>query len=94
MGIIKEKVLSSGISGDYWRIVTVEIDVLAEKCTVRLAIYLSYESRVEGATPIKYDLVEIEDFFVKGADFGSINLGTIYEKIKTSSELKQAEDKI
>ncbi len=90
MALQKTKELASGITGNYWKILQVNIDYLNSTSHVTIALYVDEEARAAGKNP----LAEQQSFNWQGEEFpfGSSDLSAedvnplkvAYAKIKES----------
>ena len=91
MGLLKPKTLSSGVVGEYWRIVQKNMNYDRQDCVVTLALYRNKESRDVGETPVdstQLDLgKEYHDFEYKnGIDtMKNVSLKETYLVLKNKS---------
>lgn len=80
MGIQKEKILNSGISGNYWRILSININRQAFKASAQLGLFKDKAASDAGKPHI--GAVKSFDFTFTSSDLASVNLiSFVYGKI-------------
>lgn len=80
MALIKTKVVSSGVSFDYHKIISIQFEEGAQ-ALIKLASYLNKEARTTGK-----DAVEVSTFYVDIADKTNL-IGSAYAALKTSNKI-------
>lgn len=53
MALIKTHRVPQGIDCNYWRVLTVEVDTVANKVRALIGLYVSKEIRLTGARPVE-----------------------------------------
>jgi len=85
MALILEKILSTGVSGDYWKIIKLDMDIYHGVYRIQLALFKDEKARRDGLNSL-----EIKTFYIRDDNFlGIQNSETInnpiiycYNKIK------------
>ncbi len=95
MGLQLSKELSNGVVADYWRIVSVQMDFVAQRAQVMMALYLNEGARKAG----KISLLNMPIMWI-GADIpfsiDSMNKANpveiAYNAVKATPEFLKAKD--
>lgn len=88
MALIKDKILTSGVTANYWRVDTLVINKNGSG-TVRYSLYLNKTAVNNGCTPLLRDNVDFTGW--KNSDFADKTpMDLAYEEIKKLPEFLDA----
>ncbi len=81
MALIQKTTLSSGVTGDYWKITNLEIDKISNFLSVTISCYLNKDTRDKGLNPFTS-----KKFILKLStiDLSKNILDEVYKQIKIS----------
>ena len=86
MALILEKELNTGITGNYWKIINFEFNILEGRCVCKLSLYKSEEARRDNKESITTEILRWQDketlFGLSSSDEITNPFILMYNKIK------------
>ena len=92
MALNKDFELSSGVSGNYWKVNSIEIDKVVSDTKVTVGLYKDEGARKAGKTPMHVVAFHIEGDKCGEVAVGNNVTGLVYEWLKARPEFEVSQD--